>query len=143
MASLLEGVVSGRLDDARDGSHDALELGDLDVKLAVSVGSEGVVAGTTVAGGDSPLCRDPALEEHALESGIEGAFLYLEDLIGLLLDGLRDLIAVKPAMNGEGFKDKKIERAWRDLVTIFRRGGSPVDEGGHKADSSHATTDIV
>jgi hypothetical protein len=50
---------------------------------------------------------------------------------------------MKPTANGEGFEDKKIERAWRDLVARLRRGGLPVDEGGHKANSSRATTDIV
>src|SRR5579859_776188 len=115
------------LDDAGDGAHHSLKLGDLNAQLPLAVGGEGVVAGATVAGSDSPLCGDPAFDQHALERWVERAFLDLEDVFGVPLDGLGDLVAVELAASGEGFEDEQVEGAGRDFVVAFLLVGIAAD----------------
>src|SRR4051812_20982951 len=64
-----------RLDDARDGAGDALELRRLRLELAAAGSGETVVAGAAVACRRSPLGAHPPLQEHALQRRIERAFL--------------------------------------------------------------------
>ena len=95
------------LDDAGDGSDDALELRELERELFAAGGGELVVARAAVAGGGAPLGCDPALDQHARQRGKSGAFFDLQDTVGGLLDLTSISEAGKLAEEGEGFEDQR------------------------------------
>jgi hypothetical protein len=51
--------------------------------LFAAAGREFVETGSPVVGRDAPFALNPAVEFEALESGIKGAFLDLEDVLGV------------------------------------------------------------
>src|ERR1700723_1845095 len=110
------GQCSGCPDNTRNSTHDALELGDFDVKLLLAFSGKGVVAGATVAGSHSPFGRDPAFDEHALKGWVERAFFDLEDVLGVALDRLSNFVAVEFATHRQGLEDQEVESSRWDFV---------------------------
>ena len=88
------------------------------LKLLAPRGREPVIARAAVAGGDAPLGLDPALQEHALQRRIQGAFLDLQHVLGTLFDEAGDLVAMQLAMTGQALEDQHIQRARGNLVAL-------------------------
>src|SRR5580704_5965283 len=112
---------SGGLDNPRDCAHDALKLRDLDAQLFLPGGGEGVVAGAAVTGRHSPLGSDPTFQQHALQRGVERAFLHLENIIGGVLNILGNFVTVKFPADGECLEDEQVECARWDFVAVHAR----------------------
>src|SRR6185437_6582041 len=87
----------GRVHDARDGSYGVRELRLLDAELFASGGGEPIVSGATFRGRRAPLGGDPAFGEHALQGGVERAFLDAQRFVRHALNVLRDAVAVQRA----------------------------------------------
>ena len=64
--------------------------------------------------GDAPLGRQPALDQHAVERGIQRAVLDPEALARSILDSLDDSVSVKRAA-AQGPQDQQIERPREQL----------------------------
>jgi len=69
-------------------------------EAAAAFGGEAVVLGAAIVVGEAPLGFDPALFLHAVESGVERAFLGQEGFVGRLLDGRDDGVAVEKISRG-------------------------------------------
>ena len=98
-------VESCRLNHTVDGADDAVELRYFAGKLLATGCGDFVVASATIAGSGAPLGGGPALEEDALQRGVERAFLHLKDIFRGALDGVGDFKAVEFAVAGEGFQE--------------------------------------
>jgi hypothetical protein len=110
-------------EDAGDAGEHALDAGDLGFEVAEAGGGKTVDAGGTAFGGDAGLRPEPAFAEHALERGVERAFLDLEKVAGNLLDVADQRIAVH-GLAAEGLEDHEFERAGEEVAVlgVFRHG---------------------
>jgi hypothetical protein len=97
-----------RLNDLRDCAHDALEFTEFESELLFPVRCQRVLASAAIAGRCAPLGDDPALDENALERPVKGSLLYLEDVLGSLLDAFRDLVTVGFLPNSESLKNQEV-----------------------------------
>ena len=77
-------------------------MGALGGELFTASGGERVVARAAMGVGFAPFGFDPALQEQALERGIEGTFFDGEDVVGESFDGKRDSVSVERSAR-EGF----------------------------------------
>src|SRR5207302_8911996 len=114
-------LLSGGLDDAIDCAEDTLEPRELDRELLASCGGKAVVARAAIARGDTPLRRNPAVDQHALQRWVQRAFFHLKNVLGTLLDGICHLVAMQRAIKREGLQNKQVERSRRDLVASHQR----------------------
>jgi len=113
------------LHDAADGGDHGFKLGVLDAELFATKAGKSVVAGAAVGIGGFPLGAYPALQEQALQGWIEGAFLDGKDVVGGVLDGEGDTVAVQ-GRAGEGFEDEHVESAGHQ-VRFFWHGHEYID----------------
>src|SRR6185437_5470383 len=86
---------SPRLQDARHGAHHAIEVPALARQLPAPGRGEVVVPRPPVPGGRAPFARDPALEQHALQRGVERTLLDPQHLVGKALDRARNFKPVQ------------------------------------------------
>src|SRR5262249_34880312 len=85
--------LSVRLSNFHDAGHRAGDLGvagRLGGEVFAAVGSQLVEASAAVVGRETPLALDPAIQFKPLESGVEGAFFDAEQVVGQLVNELRD-----------------------------------------------------
>lgn len=85
----------GVLHDAGDSGNHLFKVRAFGGELLATGGGEGVVAGATVGVRPAPFGFDPALQEEALEGGVQRAFFDGEDFVGQSFDGERDAVAVE------------------------------------------------
>ena len=78
---------------------------------------EFVVFGAAIVFGGAPAGFDPAAAFEAVEGGIEGALLNLENVAGNLLYALGDGPAVL-GFEGEGAEDEEVEGALRKIDAL-------------------------
>src|SRR5919202_6271658 len=89
---------SGELEDVLDGVDDPLELRALGGEVLPTGRGERVIPRPAVVLRRAPLRPDVAVEQQALQGGVERALADLEDVARELLDALRDAVAVhRPA----------------------------------------------
>ena len=60
---------------------------------------------------------DQASLDQTMQRGIERPLLHLQHVVGRLLDGLRDRVAVRGA-GEEGFENQEVERALQQLDAL-------------------------
>lgn len=99
---------------AGDGVGEALPLGGFVVEVLSAFGGEAVEAGFAIVFGDAVFALDEPGFEEALEGGVERAVAYLEDVVGALLNGVGDGVAVGAAQD-EGLQDEQVERALEEI----------------------------
>jgi len=104
-------------DDEVDGGGEAGPGFALALELGAAGGGDGIEAGLAVGLGGSPLGADPALLLEAVEGGVEGALLDLEDFVGELLDALGDGPAVF-GLEGDGLEDEEVEGSLDEIVWL-------------------------
>jgi hypothetical protein len=97
-----DGHTLSNLNCPRDGGYNAFKLGDLNLELLSAEWGETVITRPAIPRRYPPFRRDPAFNEHALERGVERAFLNLQNLIGNLLNPACDLIPVQFSMARKG-----------------------------------------
>jgi len=103
------------LHDEIDGGRETVPVGEFFFELDAARGGEGVKLGDAAGFRFGALAPDPALLFEAMEGGVEGALLDLEDVLGDLLDALGDGPAVL-GLESEGFEDEKVESALDEVV---------------------------
>src|SRR5215467_10230795 len=103
--------------DACDGADHAIKLQHFGFELSLAEWGEVVVAGAAIFRRGSPTRLDPSLEQHALERGIERAFLNSENILRDLLDGFGDFEAVELAGALERAQNQQIQSAGRNFIT--------------------------
>src|SRR5579883_2386609 len=108
-------ITSRRFDDADDGGGHAFELRQFARHLLAAFGCEAVVAGAPVVLGLFPFGDQPAFDQHALQGGVERAFLHLKNFAGDLLDELGDSIPMHRSDSGNGAENQHVEGAGRYL----------------------------
>ena len=87
-------------------------------ELLAAGGCERVKARLAVVGGGSPLRADPAAVLQPLERRIKRAVFYQQFLVGRLLDGARDALAVlRPEK--ERAQNEQVERALEEFEAVF------------------------
>jgi hypothetical protein len=77
-----------------------------------------IIAGAAISSGGAPFRRNPSLDEHSLQCGIERAFFHLEDILGETLNGIGDFIAMEFTGASEGFEDEEMEGTGRNFVAL-------------------------
>ena len=65
--------------------------------MFAAVGSQLIETSAAVVGRQAPLALDPAIQLQALESRVERAFFHPQQIVGQLLNQLRDGIAMQMA----------------------------------------------
>src|SRR5690242_1686743 len=105
--ALITMLLSDGFDDPSDRADDAVKLRHFGSELLAAKGGELVVAGTAIPNGRAPFGGNPALDEHALQGRVEGAFFDLQDVVGDELDGIGDFVAVHLPRAGERFQDEE------------------------------------
>src|SRR5262245_26136427 len=93
-----------------DCCREALPPRRLVSELASALRGEVVILGSAVVLGDTPLRFDPSFARHAIERGIERAFLDAEDVVGGGLDPAGDAIAVHRSPR-QRFEDQQFDGA--------------------------------
>src|SRR5262245_41456304 len=74
--------------------HGPSKFSELRRQLLASFRGEHVITCAALVLGRAPLRLHPALQKHALQGRIKSAFLNLEDILGRLLDMLRNPVAM-------------------------------------------------
>jgi len=103
------------LHDEIDGGGEAVPVGGFFFELEVTSAAEGVELGDASGFGFGAFSLNPAFLFEAVQGGVEGALLDLEDFAGDLLDTLGDGPAVL-GLESEGFEDQKVESALNEVV---------------------------
>src|SRR5207248_8279497 len=91
-------------------------------ELFASRGGERIEARLAVVDRYAPLAGDPAALLETLQRGIERSVLDEELLVGGLLDGVRDALAVLRPPD-EGAEDQQIQRALQQLELFLVLSG--------------------
>ena len=107
-----------RLQNTRDRAGNAPVGVDFTGEMFAAGAGEPVIARAAIPGGPAPLTGDPALDQHALQRGIERALLDLEDVFGSLLDCVRYFKTVHFTATQQGLEDHHVERARRNGLAI-------------------------
>jgi hypothetical protein len=112
------GHASGlRAHDATDGQARALPGRAFRLELLPAGRRQPVVPRAASGVGGAPLRGDPSAPEQALQGGVEGARLHVEDVARQLRDALADA----PAMHGpqiERLQDQHVERALQEYLGV-------------------------
>ena len=103
------------LHDEIDGGGEAIPVGEFLFELGATGSGEGIELGDAAGFGFGALALDPAFLLEAMEGGVEGALLDLEDFAGDLLDALGDSPTVL-GLEGDGFEDEEVESALDEVV---------------------------
>ena len=128
-----------------DAFEHLLKAGDFTLKMPDACWGDPVGADLAVAGGSLPLCLDKIFFQHALQCGVERAFLHLEEIVGALLDVLNERVAVH-RLALQRLEDHHFERAAEEiaLAGLGRRGhrlvlNKPrVKQGKRDVNTAHA-----
>jgi hypothetical protein len=104
-----------RAHDQIDCGRQAIPIGGFLFELSAAGGSKRVEASAAAGFGLARFGFDPAVKLKAMQCGIEGALLDLQDLAGDLLDALGDGPAVL-RLQGEGFEDEEVESALNEIA---------------------------
>jgi hypothetical protein len=102
------------LEDERDCVGVAAPLFELGVELLAARWSEGVELGHAAVFGFFPFGGDEAFALEAVEGGVEGALLDLEDFLGGDEDALGDAVAMGWG-GGDGFEEEEFEGALEEV----------------------------
>src|ERR1022692_2899475 len=100
--------VSGWLDDPSNSRHHAFELADFGGQLLLPGGGQVVIPRAPVIFRLAPLGQDPSFNQHALQRWVERPFFHLQDIFRLLLDVLRDAIAMHRPQSRQAFEDQHV-----------------------------------
>lgn len=103
------------MDDEVDGGGETVPVGGFFFELDAAGGGEGIELGDAAGFGFGALALDPAFVLEAMESGVQGALLNLQNVAGDLLDALGDGPAVL-GLESQGFEDQEIESALDEVV---------------------------
>jgi hypothetical protein len=92
--------------------------------MAATGGGESVVPRATIVRGFPPLADDPALHEHALQGGVERAFLDDKDLCRRAFDSAGNLepVQLSGARRCQRPQDEHVERTWRNVLAHGQGG---------------------
>jgi hypothetical protein len=104
-----------RREDAGDAVEHLLEAGDFGLEMLESGWGDFIDADAAVGGRGSPFGGEETGLQKALESGIEGAFLDLEEIVGGALDVLGKGVAVE-RLTLEGLQDHHFEGAGEEVA---------------------------
>jgi len=107
------GAFDNQVDGRRKASPALLFL----IELAAAIGGEAIELGLAACVAFGPGGGDPALLLEAMESGIEGALLDLEDFVGELLYALGDGPAVL-GLERDGLEDQQVESALDEVAWL-------------------------
>src|SRR5215211_984915 len=112
---------SGVLENVLNREDDALELVALGRELLASGGGERVVPRPAIVLRDAPLGFDVAVEEEALQRGIERALTDSQHVVRELAHSTADAVAMHRATN-EGAKNEQVECARQELRCAASHG---------------------
>lgn len=113
------GARSGFAEDVADGGGDGGPAALILLELFSAGGGDFVDAGAAFVFGDDPVGGDPTGLFHAMEGGVEGAFLDAEE-IGDGLDVGGDAITVEGAAAIEDLQDQEGECALERIEFCHR-----------------------
>ena len=108
------------MEDALDGRAYPAVTCELLFELLAAGSSEPVVACPPVFLRSAPLARDPTLQKHPLQRGIERSFIDAQHVFGPSLDSIRDFEAMQLCSRLQRLQDQHVERPRRNL---FADGG--------------------
>src|SRR6266446_788596 len=113
-------------------------------ELFAACGGEVVILGAAIVFGGAPAGFDPAATFEAMQRGIEGALLNLQNVLGGLLDALGDGPAVL-RLESKGFEDEEIEGALGEIEFFGRHAVTPCAStgGGYRGCCGRARGDVV
>ncbi len=114
---------SDRFQDKPDGRREALPIGFLRLEIFLSGACEGIIFCAAIVFGFAPFGLNPGLLFEAMQSGVEGALIDLEDIVGDAANALGNGPSVH-GFEGNGLKDEKVESAL-DEVRGFGHEASP------------------
>src|SRR6185437_7753908 len=100
--------------DGVDRADHPLELRLLSGELLSAGGGERVVSRAAIVVRRAPLGAHVAVEEEALEGGVEGAFADLEYVLGDVAQSLGDAVAVH-RLGAQGAKDEEVKGTGEQL----------------------------
>src|SRR3954470_3978576 len=122
--------LKGKAKHAVHGTRGPLPVGDLGLELLLSFARDEVVARAAVVLARAPLGTNPSPAQHALECGIEGPLIHVEDLARDLPQAQREPPAVH-RLGGEQLERQHLESPLKDLGALVRLAsgchGSPLD----------------
>ena len=108
------------MENPGDGAGEFFPFGGFERKLFSAFWGKTVEFGAAVVFGNAFFDGDPAAFDKAVQGGIEGALLDLENVLGVALDVLGYGVAVGRT-GEEGTQDEQVERALEEVDAI--RGG--------------------
>ena len=114
------GHLGSGAEDELDGLREAIPTGFFSGELAAAFGGEFVELGFAAVFRVAPLRDEPAAFFEAMECGVKGALLDVEDRFGDLADALGDAVAVDGA-EGDDFEDEHVEGALEEVGFFGRR----------------------
>jgi len=79
-----------------------------------------VILGAAIVLGDSVFGCDPGSLDEAVQGGVERALFYLEDVLGVVLDGFGDGVTVG-GTEEESAEDEEVEGALEEFDAVLSR----------------------
>jgi hypothetical protein len=100
-----------------DAFEHLLKAGDFTLKMPDACWGDPVGADLAIAGRGFPVGFDEILPQHALEGGVERAFLNLQQIIGTLLDVLDKRVTVH-RLPLQGLEDHHLQRPSKKIALL-------------------------
>lgn len=110
-------ALAGCGENAVDSGEHALQAFGFALEMLEPGVGQAIDAGRTAFRGHSRFRFEPALAQHALQSGVERAFFHLQHFVGDLFDVLDERVSVH-GLEAERFQNHDFEGAGKE-ITMF------------------------